>query len=138
MHMIFSSSFLFLGNRGYVQYIAKLWICNCGLINHKHIVVERRKIMSVNADGKVPFYKKKWFIVLIVIVVIAVVAAAAGGSGDSDKTANNQTATTESTQQNNSEAEKEEANLTKGQENALKAAETYLSTVPFSKSGLID
>lgn len=76
--------------------------------------------------------------VLIVIVVIAVIAAAAGESEESNKAANNQTTTTESTQQNNSEAEEEEVDLTKGQENALKSAETYLGTMSFSKSGLID
>ena len=87
-----------------------------------------------NEKPKKKFYKRWWFWLIVAVVVIGVGGAA--GSGGDDP-ADTKTAQTEQTEEATEATEATEA-LTTGQRNALGSAESYLSTMPFSYSGLIE
>lgn len=87
-------------------------------------------------------------IVLIIIgifVVIGIIASLAGGGKDTPTDATTQTETNVvDTTENTTDAEAEgteeaqEQQLTTGQQNALRKADDYLSTMSFSHSGLVE
>jgi uncharacterized protein YdeI (BOF family) len=87
--------------------------------------------MSENTEGtSKPWFKKKriW---ALAIVGIFIIASAASQGGDST-TSSSEMATEEST-----ESPSESMSETAGQKNAVRSAENYIDTAPFSKTGLI-
>lgn len=95
-----------------------------------------------------PWYKKKrWWLVAGILVIIG--ASVAGGSDiDSEPTADDTSSQSSDAGEKDEapsakkakpkKAEKAEPAMTAGQENALGAAENYLSFAPFSRRGLIN
>ena len=101
-----------------------------------------RKSKGDSPKSKKPFYKRIWFIAVAAIFVIAVISSAMGGgsSTESPTASDTKTESSDSMQSNDAAATEEAAEApseTKGQENARKSAKTYLSTLAFSRSGLI-
>ena len=83
---------------------------------------------------------KGCLIVILVILVLAIISAALGGqdqpaSSTQQNTNSSSPATTSSQPESGSNSQD---TMTTGQKNALRAAEKYLSVMPFSYSGLIE
>ena len=87
---------------------------------------------------KKPVYKRWWFIVLILVVVIG----AFGSCGDDSTAADNDAPAVDTPvveqDADVEEEQEEEPALTMGQKNALGSANSYLSVMAFSYTGLID
>lgn len=101
-----------------------------------------RKSKGDSSKAKKPFYKRIWFIAIAAILVIAVINTAIGGGSSTDTpTASDTTSTSTDSAQSEESASSEEAaeapDETTGQANARKSAKNYLSTLAFSRSGLI-
>lgn len=111
------------------------------------------------APAKKPIYKRVWFIIVMAVLAIGVAGAIGGGgdatNADADTTAPSVTTTTtasdpattvaettpaETTTTTTKAAPKPKATkeLTAGQEQAIGAAQDYLSFAAFSREGLID
>ena len=87
--------------------------------------------MSENKEGSSkPWFKKKriW---ALAIVGIFIIASAASQDGDSTTTSS------ETVAEESVESPSESMDETTGQKNAVRSAENYLDTAPFSKKGLI-
>jgi uncharacterized protein YdeI (BOF family) len=90
--------------------------------------------MSENTQGSSkPWFKKKriWILAIVGIFIIASVASQGGDS----TTSSTEMTTEQSTE--STEPATESMSETAGQKNAVRAAENYLDTAPFSKKGLI-
>jgi hypothetical protein len=99
-----------------------------------------RKSKGDSSKAKKPFYKRIWFIAIAAIFVIAVINSAMGGESSTETPTASDTNVAESTQTEESTSSEEAAeapNETTGQANARKSAKNYLSTLAFSRSGLI-
>jgi len=94
---------------------------------------------------KRPIYRRWWVIALAAIVVIGGISTATGGGPDTGKTAGHSTPAASANAKDapkdgplaEDPAVAEEPEMTASQENAVAAAENYLSFAPFSKKGLI-
>jgi hypothetical protein len=87
--------------------------------------------MSENKEGSSkPWFKKKriWALAIVGIFIIASVAS----QGEDSTTTSSETVAEES-----AESTSESMDETTGQKNAVRSAENYLDTAPFSKKGLI-
>ena len=85
-------------------------------------------VATPEVSKKKPFYKRKWFIVLAVLMLIGAFAS----NSESSKTKTEKKAVT-TTEANTPAA----PNETVSESNARKKAESYLSLMAFSRSGLI-
>jgi hypothetical protein len=85
-------------------------------------------VATPEVSKKKPFYKRKWFIVLAVLMLIGAFAS----NSESSKTKTERKAVT-TTEANTPAA----PNETVSESNARKKAESYLSLMAFSRSGLI-
>ena len=100
---------------------------------------------AASAGNDRPWFKKKRFIIPGVLIALLVIGSAIGGGGSSDDKPSSSAAAESSDATDTdvkSEAPKPEKTkaapkLTSGQENALAAAENYLTVAPFSRKGLI-
>jgi predicted 3-demethylubiquinone-9 3-methyltransferase (glyoxalase superfamily) len=92
------------------------------------------------AKAKKPIYKRWWAIALAAVFVIGGISQAMGGGDDAKPVADKPAASAPVEKKSEPKAQEpvEEApEMTAGQENALQAAENYLSMMPFSRTGLI-
>jgi hypothetical protein len=103
------------------------------------------KAAKAYAKASRPWFKKKrWWLAAAVLVMI--IASAAGGGSEETPTAkdnsSSQSNDTGNKDKTASEGKSEpteatETEMTSGQENALRAAENYITMMPFSHAGLI-
>lgn len=108
--------------------------------------------MAKKEKVKKPIFKRVWFWVLVIFVVI--IGANLGGNDDSASNATGTKVTEEKASAEvadkkevnkeekaapapKKEVKKEEPKMSVNQENAIRSAENYLDTMPFSKTGLI-
>lgn len=105
-------------------------------ISHKEAKANA-KASKAYAKASRPWYMKKrfWLLGLLALIIIGSIMAKGGGSSDNKSTPS----TSQSAGDNKSSATTSDpaAKLTAVQKNARKSAENYLSTMPFSKDGLI-
>ncbi len=92
--------------------------------------------------AKKPLYKRKWFIALAAVVALGAIGSAMGGSEDAPATneaAVEQPAAPEAAVEEPAAPVEDSAAVetTVSQDNALRSAENYIDTMPFSREGLI-
>ncbi|MCI2062478.1 MAG: Ltp family lipoprotein [Eubacteriaceae bacterium] len=103
---------------------------------------EQAKKQKKAIQGSKPVYKKWWFYVIIVfaIIVIAGIAGSGSSSDTSSPDSGSSTTTSESSSTNSSDSNSDssESEMTTAQENAYQSAQDYISSMPFSRRGLVD
>jgi hypothetical protein len=86
-------------------------------------------VVTPEVSGKTPFYKRKWFIALAILLLIGAFA-----SNSESPISNTKKKVVTTTEANTPAA----PNETVSESNARKKAESYLSLMAFSRSGLIE
>ena len=84
------------------------------------------------------YMKKRWWLAAVIIVIIGSQVVGGGDDGSAPAADDSSSQSTDSGKKDTSTDEQAQPNLTSGQENALAAAENYLSFTPFSRKGLIE
>ena len=114
-------------------------------MDHKEAQAEA-KAAKAKAKALRPWFKKKRFVVLGAVGLIVVIGIATSG-GDSNTASNDPASDSAEVGESDSDATTPETTTqssdssvggTTSQKNAIRAAENYLDTLPFSRSGLIE